>query len=406
MASEGSSDGPPTSFAQSLRARKGFEAIAIVRYQRARFTPNPSSRSKLTYEDCKELMRLKYSIHQCLQSSSRFQDYGAFVRLSSRSPKDGIPLTGDLKSRYEKRLEALVASAGEKSKFGWGKRDDPNTMTAAFFYAKAGCLRVNSADEAMNLLLTSARVLSDIITALESYGISTKSSKAKESKITPVAAINRRRIEWKVNVLVREWDPRIKPSLEFRAFIHNLELTALTQYNVYTYYPRLREKSGIITSAIVKKWKQIRPLLENSGYSNAVIDFGVIFDSNVEEMSLESSTASASKSTNAKAICRVIELNPFATSTGAGLFTWNKDRDIIEGRDLSQSSVEMIAFRVVERPIDRAESYFHQRLEPLLEGESSIAESDPYFKLINQVMTAWQRKQLCSNEKCGICGLL
>eukprot|EP00954_Amorphochlora_amoebiformis_P011874 928138-Amorphochlora_amoeboformis.AAC.1 len=127
MASEGSSDGPPTSFAQSLRARKGFEveawypiirdhtfytevlplstaqAIAIVRYQRARFTPNPSSRSKLTYEDCKglreitdlgevfdrisegfgtsdvgwcgrqELMRLKYSIHQCLQSSSRFQ---------------------------------------------------------------------------------------------------------------------------------------------------------------------------------------------------------------------------------------------------------------------------------------------------------------------------------------------
>ena len=62
--------------------------------------------------DCEELLRLRDEIDRRIKNS--FEKKGVFVRLSNRSPKDGIPLKRSVKAEFEKVLEKILSSSEGK----------------------------------------------------------------------------------------------------------------------------------------------------------------------------------------------------------------------------------------------------------------------------------------------------
>jgi len=211
-----------------------------------------------------------------------FGEDGAFVKLSTRSPKDtAIQLHS---------IRVFIAESIRKDMERTGGQMDDNEWhrcgVSAFVDACCKVLRVRNGTEAMSLILHSDRVYSDI-TRMEL-------TNADDSKL---------------QIAVRRWDPRVVPALEFRSFVYNHAMTACTQYYKLIYDPFLAEHSKEISDAIVSFHDQyIKPRITVPNYT---VDFAITADlKNV--------------------IC--VELNNLPPSAGTALFKWDnpKDREIIE----------------------------------------------------------------------------
>jgi hypothetical protein len=126
-------------------------------------------------------------------------------------------------------------------------------------------------------------------------------------------------------IIIRRFYQEIEPQFEFRAFVKDIQLTALTQYFKSCYNPYIVENKKTILEAIQKKLVEVIKLLNTK--ENFVVDFAY---SEKEVM--------------------VIELNPYSTQTNAGLFDWKveKEKKII----LGESPFE---FRINELPIEKEE---------------------------------------------------
>lgn len=100
--------------------------------------------------------------------------------------------------------------------------------------------------------------------------------------------------------------------MEFRGFVFKQKLTALSQYNYLIYSKRLNEIKDQIESEIYSFfYKKVRNKLENF-IENYIIDFAVFI--------------------NDKTIsCSVIEINPFLETTDAALFSWESEKNILQG---------------------------------------------------------------------------
>lgn len=121
-------------------------------------------------------------------------------------------------------------------------------------------------------------------------------------------------------IVIRRYDTAIDPSLEFRAFVRNHRLTALSQYEEF-YYPHLPPMKEQLQNLLVNFFdNQVSPIVTASKCLPAsyVVDFAVI-----------------------QGVPKVIEINPFHSNTAGSLFSWKKDREII----LNSPTLE---FRIVE----------------------------------------------------------
>jgi len=58
-------------------------------------------------------------------------------------------------------------------------------------------------------------------------------------------------------IVLREWEPELTTEYEFRAFIYQNKLTAISQYDHYTAYPTLEKEKVDIKLAIVSAWKEL-----------------------------------------------------------------------------------------------------------------------------------------------------
>jgi hypothetical protein len=228
---------------------------------------------------------LEKQLDEAIQS---FGDDGAFVKLSTRSPKDAaIHLHNShvfIAESIRKNMERAEGQGQSKLKVDdnewrrWG--------VSAFVDACCKVLRVRNGAEAMFLLLHSDRVYSDIV--------SMELANAGSAK---------------VQLAVRRWDSRVVPALEFRSFVYNHTMTACTQYYKLIYDPFLAEHSQEISNAIVAFHdKYIKPCISIPNYT---VDFAVSAD--LKDV-----------------IC--VELNNLPPSAGTALFHWDnpEDRAIIE----------------------------------------------------------------------------
>ncbi|KAK8848037.1 hypothetical protein M9Y10_019091 [Tritrichomonas musculus] len=235
---------------------------------------------------------------------------GYFLRLGSRSLKDGTfgsqsalkRINGLLYQRYLKEYKSLKLET-KKDKISWVNQKNEMNDLLNIIECDNKALKCYTISDMFELFFNSERVLTDLF---------------NESKYeSPKFSLN-----------FRLWDNRLTYQMEFRGFVYHHKFCALTQYDNRIYFNQVYENKEKILLAITDFYEnKVRPRIESNCPSlegTYVIDFGVIFnDDHVEEV-------------------LVIELNNFLMSTGASMFNWIRDVDILTGR-------KDFEFRVVEK---------------------------------------------------------
>lgn len=223
-----------------------------------------AAKSKLN-DRPKSLLQLEADLEDLLQS--QFGSEGAFIRTSTRSPKDSPAC----RNKSKQHLVEELRECG----------DDANERHVALLRASLQGMKAHTGAEALSLLTTSERVHTDLAEMLEEKG--------KQEVY---------------NVVLREWVD-IPVEKEFRAFVHNKKMTALCQYYHVCFFPGLQKEFKELTERIQGFFdREIKDLLPLSSY---IIDFGVLADR-----------------------IMVIELNPFSIATNPVLFSWKQDRVLLE----------------------------------------------------------------------------
>jgi len=164
-------------------------AEALVRYQE-----NEENMS----EDDKEIINLL--TEKLTTTINEFDgEKSAFVRLSTLSPKDATL------SLFEK-LMGLLSTELESTP------NERNREVIALNTAIYKACRVYNGEEAILLFKKSSRVLGHLKSRLQS----TESN------------------QWNMNIVVRQWN-ELKPHFEFRGFVFNNQLNAITHYYKFLY---------------------------------------------------------------------------------------------------------------------------------------------------------------------------
>ena len=255
----------------------------------------------------------------------------AFVKLSTRSPKDSKKALVRAKRAYEARLQALapplagseIAPANER----WKILCDEVT--------KAGS--VANADEAMELLLDSARVYEDLEYALRGPSVLSGAEQQGESEGGGEARGEKKEHEavWRTCLCTRAWDPRLPPQSEFRGIVWGGKLTCLCQYFHPLWFPELAPLRDTILADVQATFasaKASAAIARLGGH--CIVDFAWL-------------------GPGQQTI--IIELNPFdgvclgTFPASTGLFLWDKpsDRKIMKG----EAEFE---FRLRDAPLDEA----------------------------------------------------
>lgn len=160
-----------------------------------------------------------------------------------------------------------------------------NTKLRALMQLTTHLLCAHTPDQAMTYLTSSERIYSDLLRCADTDPAVWK---------------------WDVRLIVREWAD-VDPEMEFRCFVANRKMVAITQYNNQLLYPFLCNVGFLreTVSCIVSTFEKVSDLIQ---YNLYVIDFAVHAD-------LKSAT--------------IIELNPAGPMTGGSFFDWNLDRDLL-----------------------------------------------------------------------------
>lgn len=257
-------------------------------------------------------------------------DRGAFIRLNTRSPKDAIAL-----NREKFLAQTENYSTHEKLKL--------------FFDLSMSSLRVYSGKEAVELLLSSERVFVDVLQALDA-----DASKRPEDRHV-----------WDLEICVRQWEDNLREDLEFRGFVLNYELVGLSQYNTYVCHPAVLTNRNIIEKQIGEFFKKdIQPRLRTLQTPDSVVDIALLAPGGGRPRHSLTPRPPLTPMALSQATPVVIELNPFNRRTGAGLFTWHGEQELLLGES------EGVDFRLVEESTE--EEHTHVMLDLLLEEANTL----------------------------------
>ena len=202
---------------------------------------------------------------------------GCFVKLSCRSAKDVTPPLEKLRAHV---VSALLTPADDNhgvspqglataASLRYGPTSDQNARICALYEASLQSLRVESAAEALALFQQSARISFDLELDL------------------------RFPQNFSTSIILRPW-VEIPLVSEFRGFVHDGVMTALSQYYTQCYFAELASVSDAVLARVTSFWRDsIREVVAANGLASYVIDF-VVLPSRV----------------------LVLELNPFNVSTG------------------------------------------------------------------------------------------
>eukprot|EP01052_Picozoa_sp_SAG31_P017395 SAG31_NODE_1188_length_9481_cov_14.760819_4_plen_440_part_00 len=227
-------------------------------------------------------------------------DVPVFIKASSRSAKDAPAAQASLVSSY-------LAKVAMKSE------DTLSNRVRSMLEAGLEMMKVFAAADALALFWCSERINQDMELALA------------------------RPERWNQSFVVRRWVD-IEVDMEFRGFVNDGVLNALSQYNHLFCSQTLLANRALIESQIRSFFAaEIIPKLV--GFSSYIIDFAV-------------TGASFEK-------LWVIELNPFMSSTDGCLFSWEHDREILENGPFE--------LRLLEAPRHDLRSLLSNDWKPLLD---------------------------------------
>jgi D123 len=293
-------------------------------------------KGNLTSNDIEAIKSLEQQIDALIQL--HFEDEGVFVRMSNRSPKDGTPLLESSDSMYLKLKEISMMEI------------DDNSKVIKISDEQMKVLRCTKSRQVLNLLLTSERVFSDLLLAIDCFELNETD-------------------KWSTSIILREWQPLLKQENEFRLFVKNGKVTAISQYTHYCCYPKLSEDNSDYLDLINKKLSQFAQSIHDEvGQDDYILDLALIG----EEV-------------------KIIELNPFHKSTGGCMFSWHGDKALLYGTKESDTA----KLRVRKEPLKEINTMVEMLLE---EHNQSLDKSNrqvPYFELYPH-----------ENKKIGSCRII
>ncbi|EJD54196.1 hypothetical protein AURDEDRAFT_179421 [Auricularia subglabra TFB-10046 SS5] len=215
---------------------------------------------------------------------------GCIVKTSSRSPKDAAARTGALPCILRESLAASPQAL-----------QDENEMLRVVCEAEGAALRFSSARAVIRAFVLSERIWQDMTLAL------------------------RHPESFEQNIVVRRWED-IRIDMEFRCFVHAGKLTAISQYAYQLYSSTLVSSLDQAKQAIADYFEsRLRAVLVQGGFETCVVDIALVPPSWG---------------------AWVIEINPFLPTTDAGLFSWENERAVLEGK---AEGVEYPVVRICER---------------------------------------------------------
>jgi len=259
----------------------------------------------------------------------------AFVKLSTRSPKDSKKALARAEASYHARLAALDHEADDNER--WIILSEEVTKSSA----------VANGDEALELLLDSDRVFEDLEYALRgppappAQAGTSAGGAAEDASATAAGSPSADphvagKVEraWNMELVARAWDPRLKPESEFRGIAWGGELTCLCQYFHPLYFPGMIDRSEEVQRDILAIYNSpaVKSAVERLG-GHCIIDFAWLAPGEVI----------------------VIELNPFdgvclgTFPASTGLFLWDDEEDkaVMKGE-------KPFEFRLRDAPLDPA----------------------------------------------------
>eukprot|EP01112_Ceratiomyxa_fruticulosa_P008077 TRINITY_DN2094_c0_g1_i2.p1 TRINITY_DN2094_c0_g1~~TRINITY_DN2094_c0_g1_i2.p1 ORF type:complete len:239 (-),score=50.86 TRINITY_DN2094_c0_g1_i2:264-980(-) len=178
--------------------------------------------NKVTDEDKEVLNDLAVTIDANIVN---WKDDGTFIRLSKRSPKDAALHDPTLKESIFAEIHNLKTNSHFKN-----KEDELTVTIIAITKAITKLLKARNGSEAVDLLVRSQRrILVDLTLQL----------------------LQQSEAEFHENIILRKF-VELRPEFEFRGFVCNGKLTALSQYNSLCFVPELVTKADLIKENI---WK-------------------------------------------------------------------------------------------------------------------------------------------------------
>ena len=227
---------------------------------------------------------------------------GCFVKFSSRSPKDAAILKREKVSRiFRDELQKLPD-------------DSVNSRIIALLSSGGKMLCCATPTDAIALLRVSERIYQDCLLALDQPD------------------------RFLMHMCVREWKS-ISPRDEFRCFcpFPHGRMAAMSQYNMLAFWPELLEQREHVSQRVQEFFTAaILPKLRATN----LCESGFVCD-----IAIDSDTG--------RLWC--MELNPFQDTTDGALFSWVRERAVLEGRDpvtgaLLEGSAPVVRF-VEKSPI-------------------------------------------------------
>ena len=196
---------------------------------------------------------------------------GAFVKLTTRSPKDSHVAFAKARTAFQSKLPSLG--------------DNPSANDRLILLAEVviQSLRVRTGEEAINLFVSSTRVGEDLEYALDPQNDD---------------------FEKCTSLVVRKWVD-IPLWAEFRGFVWDGKLTSIGQYNHPVRFPQLLEHRDRITADLERFFVSVKDRIPLDRY---IVDFAWTFER-----------------------VYLIEVNPFdgevVFPASTGLWSWVEDRD-------------------------------------------------------------------------------
>jgi len=249
----------------------------------------------ITVDEQQVLSDLKQRIQNTLESEFYDEEEGepaAFVRLSGRSPKDSVASSSTMSDNLTRNVYQLTYSYKSRSTPP-SEMEIRNDELIAYYTAQVESMKFSCAEDVLDIHCSSLRVYEDLQRMLE-------------HKLD----------DWSLFMAFREFMPKVDIALEFRGFVYNAELTALSQYFDELYFQKLHTYKGVYLEAIRRLFATVK---EKLPWDTCIMDFVIYEPEEYEDLTADD------------LVVQVIEFNPFNRFTSPSLFSWEQ-RDVLEGK--------------------------------------------------------------------------